>query len=162
MNSLTAGWTRRRNRQAEVATRGFWVSLLPFGIKSSNAEKLGVCQMGRVWEASDYYERILQIHESFQEWKPGWLLGAICNLLLRLTLTPSKTFWDLTLRAFPPLDTMSSYLFVPSVDDFFQCLWAYELPPLWFARVMVPQHILLILITAYGAQFEIRKKNTLW
>ena len=119
--------------------------------------------MGRVWEASDYYERILQIHESFQEWKPGWLLGASFNLLLRLTLTPSKTFWDLTLRAFPPLDTMSSYMcFVPSVDDFFQCLWAYELPPLWFARVMVPQHILLILITAYGAQFELRKKNTLW
>lgn len=60
----TAWRTWWRNRASEVKTRGIWVTVLTSRFQSADAEKLGVHKMGRVWEASHYYERVLKVHES--------------------------------------------------------------------------------------------------
>lgn len=65
---ILAWRTWRRSRAPQTATWRLRVALLAYGIQSSNATKLGIHQMGRVWEAGHNHERILPLDESIKKW----------------------------------------------------------------------------------------------
>lgn len=65
---MLAWRTWRRSGAPQTATWRLRVALLAYGIQSSNATKLGIHQMGRVWEAGHNHERILSLDESIKKW----------------------------------------------------------------------------------------------